>query len=102
MYLVPLSNLPSLQGLAPAGEQNQQAQQAGKPSFSNIMQQAIETLEQTQQVSAQDSYNLAMGDIGDLHTMMINTVMETAAIETAVQVTSRAVSAYKEILQMQI
>ena len=43
-----------------------------------------------------------MGDVASLHNMMINSVMEATAVETAVQLTSRAVSAYKEIMQMQI
>ena len=33
---------------------------------------------------------------------LINSAMEATAVETAVQLTSRAVSAYKEIMQMQI
>ena len=33
---------------------------------------------------------------------MIHSAMETTAVETVVQLTSRAVSAYKEIMQMQI
>ena len=43
-----------------------------------------------------------MGDVASLHNMMINSAMEATAVETAVQLTSRAVSAYKEIMQMQI
>ena len=43
-----------------------------------------------------------MGDVSSLHSMMINSAMEATAVETVVQLTSRAVSAYKEIMQMQI
>ena len=104
MYLVPLSTLPSIQGLESAVERNNspQQQEVGNHSFANIMQEAIETLRQTQETAAADSYDLAMGDIGSLHNMMINSAMEATAVETAVQLTSSAVSAYKEIMQMQI
>jgi len=105
MYLVPLSALPSIQPLETAGQENSGTapqQEAGKQSFASIMREAIDTLRQTQEAAAADSYDLAMGDVASLHTMMINSAMEATAVETAVQLTSRAVSAYKEIMQMQI
>lgn len=99
MYLVPLTNLPSIQEQEPA---RQPSGAAGGQSFASIMQEAIDTLAQTQAQAQVDSYNLAMGDIGSLHNLMINSTLEATAVETAVQLTSRAVSAYKEIMQMQI
>lgn len=104
MYLVPLSALPSIQPLETANREDNPVpqQQEKQSSFAGIMKEAIETLRQSQEVTAADSYNLAMGDVASLHDMMINSVMEATAVETAVQITSRAVSAYKEIMQMQI
>ena len=94
MYLVPLSNLPSIQGPDPESQKKILSQEGGQ-SFASIMQEA-------QQAAAADSYNLAMGDVDSLHNMMINSALEATAVETAVQLTGRAVSAYKEIMQMQI
>lgn len=104
MYLVPLSALPSIQSLETVNQEPGAAlkQQEGKSSFANIMREAIDTLRQSQETAAADSYDLAMGDVASLHNMMINSAMEATAVETAVQLTSRAVSAYKEIMQMQI
>lgn len=100
MFIVPLSTLPNLQ---PLGEPNTETkEQQGNQSFASIMQEAMDTLKTTQEQAAADSYDLAMGDISSLHTMMINSAMEATAVETVVQLTSRAVSAYKEIMQMQI
>ena len=95
MYIVPLSNLPTVQS-GSAGETS--AQSGGLP-FREVMQQAVQSL---QQAAAQDTYDLAYGNSADLHTIMIHSAMETTAVETVVQLTSRAVSAYKEIMQMQI
>lgn len=105
MYLVPLTALPTIQPLETANQENGGAapqQQTGKQSFAGIMEEAIATLRQTQEAAVADSYDLAMGDVASLHNMMINATMEATAVETAVQLTSRAVSAYKEIMQMQI
>ena len=101
MYLLPLNSMLPIQGIESASQQNAKPTAAGSP-FANIMQEAIENLQQSQQAAAQDSYDLAMGDVSSLHSMMINSAMETTAVETMVQLTSRAVSAYKEVMQMQI
>ena len=98
MYIVPLSNLPTVQS-GSAGETS--AQSGGLP-FREVMQQAVQSLQESQQAAAQDTYDLAYGNSPDLHTIMIHSAMETTAVETVVQLTSRAVSAYKEIMQMQI
>ncbi len=103
MYIVPLSSLPSIEGAGAGGTQTSGAvQSGGGVPFADVMKSAMENLTQTQQVAAQDSYDLAMGDVSDLHSMMIHAAQETTAIETVVQLTSRAVSSYKEIMQMQV
>ena len=101
MYLIPLNSISPIQGQDSVGQQSGPAL-AANSSFASIIQEAIENLQQSQQAAAEDSYNLAMGDISSLHSMMINSAMEATAVETVVQLTSRAVSAYKEIMQMQI
>lgn len=70
--------------------------------FADLLSQAMKDVNTTQQDAAQDAYGLVMGESADLHTVMIRSAMETAAIETAVELTSRVVGAYKEIMQMQI
>lgn len=102
MYIVPLSSIPSLSGISAVTETGSDTPQVGQGSFSAIIQEALDTLRSSQEAAAQDSYSLAMGDVSDLHSLMINSAMETTAVETVVQLTSRAVSAYKEIMQMQI
>lgn len=102
MYIVPLSSIPSLPGISSVTETGSDTTQVGQGPFSAIMQEALDTLRSSQEAAAQDSYSLAMGDVSDLHSLMINSAMETTAVETVVQLTSRAVSAYKEIMQIQI
>lgn len=98
MYIVPLSNLPAIQG---DSKVETPTQNGGIP-FREVMQKAVQSLQESQQLAAQDAYELAQGNSADLHTIMIHSAMETAAVEATVQLTSRAVSAYKEIMQMQI
>ncbi len=79
-----------------------QAQSAGSASFSDILQQAMQNYEQLQTVSEQDGEALALGQVDDLAQVQINTFKAQSALQTAVQLTSRAVSAYKEIMQMSV
>lgn len=103
MYIVPLSHLPSITPL----EQTQKttpAAAAGSsvPVFGDILKDAMQNMQETQAASKQDSYNLALGNTDDLHTIQINSMKASAAVELTAGLTSRAINAYKEILQTQL
>lgn len=70
--------------------------------FADMLSQAMQEVATTQEASADDAYGLVMGTGADLHSVMIRAALETTAVETAVELTSRVVSVYKEIMQMQI
>ena len=70
--------------------------------FADVLKDAVQNLEEARKLSEQDSYDLVTGSVSDLHNVMIHSAMEATALETTVQLTSRAVSAYREIMQMQI
>ena len=68
--------------------------------FADILKESMEQMQETQKISNQDAYDLAMGNTDDIASVMIHSVQATAALEMTVQLASRAVSAYKEVLQM--
>ncbi|MCH4239891.1 MAG: flagellar hook-basal body complex protein FliE [Oscillospiraceae bacterium] len=70
--------------------------------FSDVLKDAVGSLQQTQQTSAQDSYNLATGNTDNLAQIMTNSAKETAAVQFTTELCTRAVNAYKEIMQMQV
>ena len=70
--------------------------------FADVLKNAVENLKETQIQSQQDNYDLAMGNTDNLAAIMINSAKADAAVTMTVQLTSRAVNAYKEIMQMQI
>ena len=70
--------------------------------FSDILSQAMGDVGKAQAAAADDAHGLIMGSGDDLHSVMIRSAMEAASIETAVELTTRVVGAYKEIMQMQI
>ncbi len=99
MFIVPISQITpvSVQSTEAVGK----TEKAALP-FADVLASAIETAKETRKIAQEDSYRLAMGEMDDLHTMMINSSKATAALEFTVELTSRAVSAYNEILRMQV
>lgn len=99
MYIVPITPMKMVLGEQP---EMQQRSAATNVPFADILKDSINNLQELQAVSQQDAYDLAMGNAADIETIMINSAKATAAMELTVQVATRAVNAYKEILQMQI
>jgi flagellar hook-basal body complex protein FliE len=55
-----------------------------------------------EQESQQNTYDLAMGNTNDLEGVMIQAAKTSTTIEVTTQIVSKAIGAYKEILQMQV
>lgn len=102
MYIVPLAGIETL---TPLGQTETLAQQPGAGSivpFADLLEEARENLAQSQQKVQSDVYSLLTGQSTDLHQLTIDAAIQQASVEMTVQLTSRAVGAYKEIMQMQI
>ena len=70
--------------------------------FKQVLNNAIAALEETQRNSQYDAYQLALGNVDDIAEVMINTLKAESMIQTTVQITSRVINAYKEIMNIQI
>lgn len=78
-----------------------QNQTNGSNGFSNVLNQAIENVKESQQAADQSAQSLLMGQSDDLHNVMIQAEQAALALELTVQVTSKAINAYNEIMRMQ-
>ncbi len=104
MFIVPMSRLERMDGMRTSeGEAASQQQRLQGNSFAQMFNESLRSLEQAQQAADEDALDLAMGASGaDLHTIMINAAVLESAVKTTVQLTSRAVTSYKEIMSMQV
>ncbi|RPF48385.1 flagellar hook-basal body complex protein FliE [Hydrogenoanaerobacterium saccharovorans] len=102
MFIVPISQMPSIEPIQKSAAQVTQPENGAGMPFKQIFEEAINNLRETQAQSNEDAYRLAMGQADDLHTVVINSEKAATALELTVQLTSRAVSAYNEIMRMQI
>lgn len=98
MFIEPIKPIESL-------SQPVNGQDALPPSslpFQNILRDALAGLETATEQAAQDGYDLVLGDADDLALLQINAMKAESMLQTTVQLTTRIVNAYKEIMQMQI
>lgn len=101
MFIVPISQMSSFAELQKQTSDTQQAAGTHMP-FADVLQDAVKTMQETQEVSRQDAYDLAMGRSDDLHSVMIHSTQASTALKLTVELATRAVNAYKEIMQVQI
>lgn len=104
MFIVPISqmSMKTIEQVRQASNDGQALLETNKIPFSDTFSEVLKEARETQAVSDQDAYKLAMGTVDDLHTVMINSEKATAALELTVQLTTRAINAYNEIMRMQV
>lgn len=71
-------------------------------SFSSLLNQSLQEVYKLNGISETDNAQLALGNADNLAQIQINALKATTAVQTTVQLVSRAVNAYKEIMQMQV
>ena len=70
--------------------------------FASLLQDAVNEYSALQQTVDAESQQLALGNTDNLAQITIDSLKAKAALQTTVQLTSRVVGAYKEIMQMQV
>ena len=70
--------------------------------FADILKDAVANYADINQTANAGTQALALGDVDNLAQLQIDSMKASAALSTTVQLTSRVVSAYKEIMQMQV
>lgn len=100
MFIVPISGM----GTAQISEQTQAGLNREKQpaEFKNLLEEAIQNAEIQQKKGEETDKLLASGQIDDLHTALIQAEQTAAAVEFTTQLASRAVSAYNQIMGMQV
>ncbi|NLZ93270.1 MAG: flagellar hook-basal body complex protein FliE [Firmicutes bacterium] len=81
-------------------ESNTAAAERGQ--FGDFLQQAINDVNQLQKKAEAAAVSLALGEVEDVHQVMIAMEQAKLAMELTVQVRNKMVDAYQEIMRMQI
>lgn len=99
MNISPISFGQSAAAASPAAQSTSSAQQ----SFADMLGNALGTVNDSQQTANQMVTDLANGNSNvDLHNVMIAMQKADVLLKTTVQVSNRVISAYQDIMRMQI
>jgi flagellar hook-basal body complex protein FliE len=81
----------------------QQPNQAGRVDFTNVMKNAVDKVNETQQAAGKITTAFEMGDPNvSLADVMIARQKSSIAFEATVQVRNRLIKAYEEVMKMTI
>ena len=101
MFIIPISsniNTSSINSLSTHSENSAAASGDGS-GFREIFRDVIENVEETEAATKMDAYNLSIGNMDDMHTMIINAAKADVALQTMVQLRNKFLDAYSEIMR---
>ncbi len=102
MYnIVPISGLGTISPIETAASSAKKTS-GDTVSFGDILKAKIQNVKELEAQSLESATAIATGQSNDLESAMLDSAKASTAIEMTVQLTTRAVNAYKEILSMQI
>ena len=100
MFIVPITPMEKMD--FSSVEKVKTAAEATEGGFSSLLDNAINEFKEADKLSDIDNAQLSLGNADDLAQIQINTLKAETMLQTTVQITSRAVNAYKEIMSIQV
>lgn len=103
MFIVPLNssmNINNINTISPnLNKTESKSGENGDLGFKEIFQDAIKNVEETEAVTQMDAYNLSIGNMDDMHNMIINAAKADVALQTMVQLRNKLLDAYSEVMK---
>ncbi len=73
-----------------------------EPSFSELLKAAIERVNALQNESAEMNKKLALGEVEDIHQVMIAGEKAAIALELTIEIRNKVVEAYQSIMRLNV
>ena len=99
---MPIAPIPPLPPAAPGSGSSAATGSAGGSGFGQVLSQALSGLNALQNGADTAATQLASGNSTDLATAVVAAEKANLGLQLAVEVRNRAVSAYQQIMQMQV
>jgi flagellar hook-basal body complex protein FliE len=97
-----MSGIGPLRGLAGIPEIPKTTAKGGAAGFSDVLREAIQTVDTLQDSSSKSVERFLSGEGEELHQTILSVQRAELAFELAQQVRNKVVSAYQEIMRMQV
>ncbi len=102
MFIVPMNsniNTSSINSLSNSDKPSNAVDEGSDLGFKEIFRDVINNVEETEAVTKMDAYKLSIGEMDDMHTMIINAAKADVALQTMVQLRNKFLDAYSEIMR---
>lgn len=101
MFITPMVPVRSAAELS-APKQAEQTRQPAGGMFADIFQQAINNVKETTNEVSRVQYQLATGQLDDIHSLTIASSKASAAGELVIELRRRALDAYNELMRINL
>lgn len=88
--------------LSPQRYELQREESQEGPSFSDMLANAVKSVDETMKASDQKVQNLVAGETEDLHDVMVSMKRAQLSFQLMVEMRNKAIETYQEISRMQI
>jgi flagellar hook-basal body complex protein FliE len=92
----------TLNNFADIGKTKQQAQEPGKASFGDVLKDSIKKVGELEKEADQEVEKLVKMESGDVHNTMIAIEKADLSFQMMMQVRNKIISAYEEIMRIQV
>lgn len=103
MFIIPMNsniNTSGINSISPNSEKSAATSGNGTGlGFKEVFQDVIQNVEETEAATEMDAYKLSIGEMDDMHTMIINAAKADVALQTMVQLRNKFLDAYSEIMR---
>ncbi len=101
MFIVPISSNINTTGIKSLNAELDKTSASGSDGlgFKEVFNDVLENVERTEAATKEDAYNLSIGNMDDMHTMLINAAKADVALQTMVQLRNKFLDAYSEIMR---
>ncbi len=100
-FIVPISSKIDVKKFDWIDEKGPARQEQGpsESTFKSILDGIVNNVETTQAQTKLDSYNLSIGNVDDMHNMIINASKAELALQTMVELRNKLLDAYTEVMR---
>jgi flagellar hook-basal body complex protein FliE len=101
VFIIPINsniNTSSINCLSSKSEISD-AMSGARLGFKEIFHDIIENVEKTEAATKMDAYKLSIGNMDEMHTMIINAAKAEVALQTMVQLRNKFLDEYSEIMR---
>lgn len=100
MFIEPIQPLQGLKELKKLDKNNGTDDTENNFSFKSVFDNALNNYTDAENQVDQDIYKLSIGETDDLHNLMINTKKAEMSLDLFLQLRSKALDAYNEVMRM--